>query len=318
MGDSASDTLRDVLVSAWAPANTRIPKTTSAGIEHIVHFLAHPQIDGAHEWPIAVEISKIMDPPNNENQVIHPRFTEVHHKYTITCRYRVRNINETLFDQSFEDIEDMCVEVVRILQTQYDPQSDTGAFFQCRYNWANQDNLKGEKPELKRVLSFDLVHIQSRSSTTFQGYGGVLAFDTSATTADSKPGADYEYTEAFNVEISEGTETIEALGKDTANGFRVPKLGSGAFRGRFRAQIYLKSGDIGSTADKLNKIYILQANGEHAEVVFLHDTGNTASSTLTQTSYVKITNITKTTTDEELVKMTIEGRLTKPSVFAVA
>ena len=323
MGDFGADTLRDTLESGWAPANTRIPKTESAGIEQIVHFLAHPQIKGAHEWPIAIEIRKILDPqvPDNENQVVHPRFTEVRHRFTITCRYRVRNTDETLFDQAEQDIEDMCVEVVRILKTVYNPLAGTGAFFTARYNWRNADNLTDVKAELIRILDFELTELQSQSTEVFRGYGGVLTFDVSeSANMDSAPGGDYIYTEAHRVRIREGTTVTEALSKDTTTGIRVPRLGAGVFRGTFQADIYAKKSDIGSTDEKLDKIYLLQANGQHIEAAFLHATDNTEGTpvTLSQTSYVKVTSMMKIASDEKLVGFNVEGRLTKPSTFATA
>lgn len=323
MGDFAADTLRDTIVAAWAPANTRIPKAVDTGIEQIVHFLAHPQIEGAHEWPIALEIAKILDPqvPDNENQTVHPRFSEVTHRFSITCRYRVRNIDETLFDQAQQDIEDMCVETVRILKTVYDPLAGTGAFFTARYTWSNQDVLGKIKPELIRTLDFELTEIQSQSTEVFRGFGGVLTFDLSlSSNMNSAPGGDYIYTEAYNVRIREGTSVTESLTKDTVNGIRVPILGSGRFRGTFNANIYAKKSDIGTTDEKLDKIYLLQANGQHIEAAFLHAVDNTEGSpvTLSHTSFVKVTSMEKITSDEALVGFNVEGRLIKPSTWATA
>jgi len=324
LGNFASDTLRDTLFAAWNPANTRIPKAASAGIEHYCHILAHPQIVGAHEWPIAIEVAKIMDPqvPDNENNIVHPLFSLASHKFTIICRYRVRNIDETLFDQAHQDIEDMCVEVVRILKTVYDPQSGSATFFTAQYDWRNLDNMSGTKQELVRVLNFTLSEIQSQSDEVFRGNTGVLTFDVSETSNmdDITPGSDYIYTEASEVRIREGTSVTEALGKDTANGARVPRLGAGRFRGTFNAVIFAKKSDIGVNPSSLDRIYILQANGQHIEAAFLHATANTEGTpvTLSQTSYVKVTSMMKIATTGDLVSFNVEGRLIKPSTFAVA
>ena len=135
---------------------------------------------------------------------------------------------------------------------------------------------------------------------------------------DSAPGGDVIYTAAEKVRIGEGYTVTEALGKDTANGQRVPKLGAGRFRGNFYGEIYADADDIGSTAEKLNQIYLLQANGQHIEATFLHATTNQTPSTLTQTSFVKVTYMEKDTSDEAIVRFRVTGRLIKPSTMAVA
>ena len=323
MGDFASDTLRDTLFAVWAPANTRIPKAESAGIEHYCHILAHPQIVGAHEWPIAIEIAKIMDPavPDNENQVVHPLFTEVTHKFVISCRRRVGNIDETLFDQAQEDIEDMCVEVVRILKTVYNPLAGTGAFFTARYDWRNNDNFEGVKQELIRTLTFELKEIQSKSTEVFRGNTGVLVFDISATTTDSKPGTDYTYSEAYNVTVSQGYDVVPEIIYDGTSDVGVPVYFSGSFSGSFTADMFAKKSDLNSSTDEaLDLIYRLQTNRELAKVVFLHTVSNTEGtpSTFTDSIPLHITNITKTSTIENLVKFTITATITDPTTYTVS
>jgi len=328
MGDFASDTLRDTLFAGWNPSNTRIPKAESSGIENYVHILAHPQIIGSHEWPIAIEVEKILDPqvPDNEIQTVHPLFTEVEHKFTVTCRIRVSGIDETLFDQGQQDIEDMCVEVVRLLKTVYNPLAGTGAFFTARYDWRNNDNFEGVKQELVRTLTFVLKEIQSQSTEVFRGNTGVLIFDTSASTADSKPGADYTYTEVFNVSINQGYDVVSELVYGVSGStVGVPIYFSGEFSGTFTADLYAKKSDFDeSTTDSLDNIYKLQANaslaGELAEVVFLHKVTNTEGTpvTLTDSIPLLITDIKKETTIENLVRFTITARISSPTTYTVA
>lgn len=328
MGDFAADTLRDTLFSGWAPSNTRIPKAESAGIEHYCHILAHPQIVGAHEWPIAIEVAKILDPqvPDNENQTVHTLFTEVTHRFTITCRRRVNNIDETLFDQAQQDIEDMCVEVVRILKTVYNPLSGTGAFFTARYDWINNDNLEVVKQELIRKLTFELKEIQSQSTEVFRGNTGVLVFDDSATTADSKPGSDYTYTEVFNVSVSDqGYDVIPELIYSGTAAKGVPIYFSGEFSGSFSADTFVKKSDIdNSTIESLDNIYKLQSNsplaGEFPLVTFLHSVDNTEGTPVTFTESIPLIgiHISKDTSIANLVKFTITATISAPTAYTVA
>ena len=120
--------------------------------------------------------------------------------------------------------------------------------------------------------------------------------------------------------IREGTSVTEHMNHDTANGIRVPKLGAGRFRGFFSAKIFAKKSDIGSTAEKLDEIYILQSNGQHIEAAFLQTNTNTegSPSTLSTTSYVKVTEMEQISSDVALVGFNVSGRLIKPSTRAVA
>lgn len=323
MGDFASDTLRDTIEAGWAPSNTRIPKATSSGIEQIVHFLAHPQIEGAHEWPLAVEIQGILDPqvPDNENQVVHPHFTINNHNFSVSCVYRLRNINEALWDQAEQDIEDMCVETLRILKTVYNPQAGTGAFFNVRYDWKNDDDLTKRKQILRRTLIFSLSEVQSDSTEVFRGNTQILVLDTSASTADSKPAGDYTYTEVTTTDSNQGYDTIPELISGGTAGQGIPVYFSGEFSGEFTGEMFIKKSDINaSTIDSLDNIYKLQTSGEHAIIFLLNSVDNTEGTPVTFTESIPliVTNIRKNITDEDLARYTLTARITEPTAYTVA
>jgi len=288
-------------------------------MKEVVQFYAHPQIVG-NEWSKAVEVQKI-NTPALENELEFPSFSTIQDTFLIKCRYRLKGSNETQYDEAEKDIEDMTEEVRRIVKTVYSPQAGNGVFHRTSWAWRIEDDLNASKPELIRTLRLTLFNIISKSDEVFTGLSGILTFDVSeSANMDSAPGGDYIYTEAEQVSIREGTSVTEHINQDTANGIGVPKLGAGRFRGFFNARIFAKKSDIGSTAEKLDKIYILQANGQHIEAAFLQTNTNTEGTpaTLSTTSYVKVTEMEQIASDVALVGFNISGRLIKPTTRAVA
>ena len=312
-----ADTIRDQLFGAWSLLDpvAKLGDQT-LGFEPVIH-LAHPQVVGS-ERTKTVEVRKLTP---LENIIRHPRFEEASDTFEITVRYDLPGVGGQLWDSAESAIEDMEEEVLRIMNQIHNPFDGSGGFFRVIQNWRYADDLDTETPSLKRILLFTITKIRSDEPQVFEGFGGVLTFSSSLTTnADSPPGADYIYTEAHRVRIREGHEVIEHLTKETANGARVPKLASGPYRGFFNADIFAKKDDIGATAEKLNQIFLLQANDEHIDVVFLHANTNTeaTTATLTQTSFVKIVEMQKVSEDEQLLGFNVSGRLIKPSTYAVS
>jgi hypothetical protein len=319
MGDFGADTLRDSIVSGWTFTSTqRISKTVTASMTEVVQFFAHPQL--LTPYTKAVEVKKI-DPPENENVTTHPDFEEVNDFFEVSCRYRLDGTDEVLYDQAEQDIEDMCIEVVRIIKTVYNPLDGTGNYFRMQRTWVNRDSLDGTKPELVRTLRLSLTTLVGKSSETFRGFGGVLQLDTSASTADSKPAADHTYAAVHNVDWHEGFGVQGVVTNDTANGIGVPVLFRGRFGGTIRFESQATKDDINtSTIEAFDNIYKTQSAGELAEVVLLHATTNTEGSpiTLTMSTNVMITDMRKVQDDEDLVKFIVSGTVTKPSTATVA
>jgi hypothetical protein len=233
----------------------------------------------------------------------------------------VTDVKPDTYSVALDNVEKMGTEVQRIIALTYSPADEQGTFFTSTSFWTKQDHLEGAQPELIRRWSFQLTKIISTESTVFTGFGGVLTFDLSASdNMDDPPGGDYIYAESNAVRINEGFGTIPYLTKDKFNGSGVPVLKRGTFRGKFTASVFAKKADFNSTAEKLNRVYLMQTNGQHIEAVFLHANKSlqTTPSTLTSQSFVKITSMEKVTDNEILVSIDITGDLFKPSAYTVA
>ena len=155
----------------------------------------------------------------------------------------------------------------------------------------------------------------------YRGYGGVLTFDTSGSTADSKPAGDYIYTEAHHVSISEGNQQTSRVTRLSSAGQGIAIRYRGKFGGSFRADIFAKKSDVDETTiDSLDNIYKAQANGELATCVFFHANDNTESSpsTMTTTTTVNITQMNKVSDDEQLVVFHVTGDIISPTTYGVA
>ncbi len=322
MGDFGADTLRDSIEAGWSFTTGRISKTATATMKETVQFFAHNQLRGAGEYSKAIEVTKILDPQtsDDENVVTHERWREVRHVFTITVRYRILSIEEVLWDQAEQDIEDMCKEVIRIIKTVYDPPTSTGTFLSSDFEWRNDDDMATSQQDAKRVLTFTLTELVSRSQEVFRGYGGVLTFDRSASTADSLPGSDFIYTEAHHVSISEGNQQTSRVTRLSSAGQGIAIRYRGKFGGSFRADIYAKKSDVDeSTIDSLDNIYKAQNNGELATCVFFHANENTEGTTvtLTTTTTVNITEMNIVSDDEQLVVYHVTGDIISPTTSAV-
>jgi hypothetical protein len=169
-------------------------------------------------------------------------------------------------------------------------------------------------------MTLRLTAVVSEDPAVFRGFGGVLVFDTSASIGDSKPAQDYTYEAVFNVRLEEGFATIPVLTNDATRGVGVPTQVRGIFSGRFSAEMYAKRQDLdGGTIDKLDNIYKVQTNGELPTIVFLHAHTNTESPprTMTSTTIVKVTRMTRYELDEGLVTFNVQGTVLQPTTYLI-
>ncbi len=278
---SSAEILRNALSDNWSLSDplAKVPISPVTGVQY-VYFFDRAQIV-KNEKAKALVVEKIVH-EGDENRVVHPKFIEQADIYEITLYLRVTSVNPDQFDVWLLNMDNMAEETLRILKTIYDPTTTTGVFFQTRGVWENQDvYVKGAQPELRRKLRFTLTRIVSTDDEVFLGYGGVLVFDTSASTGDSLPSTDYTFTQVKNAKLREGFQQIPTLTKDTTtNGVGVPFLDRGLFSGTFFAIMYAKKSDIlGTTTEKLQNIYKTQTAstliGQQADVVFLQSATNT-------------------------------------------
>lgn len=315
----AADTLRDTIETNWGLSG-ELSKTATGTMKETVKFYAWPQIEGTH-FTKAVEVIKTNE-EQDENVTAHPQFNEISDTYIINCRIRLTDVQFTTRDTIEGQIEDMAAEVVRILKTVYQPSSSTGAFFAAKRGWEINDSYKSEQPELIRTLRFTLTKITSNETEVFQtGFGGVLVFDTSASTGDSKPVSDYTYAEVYNTEFEEGSPVVGIMTRNSSSSTGEQVWFREKFQGLFIGEMMAKKSDMNTaTLESLDNIYKAQASGELGTVVLLGSMDNTEGSPATLTMSIKmhIINMKLMGRAEDLVRIRMTGRIIERSTWTVA
>jgi len=312
---SEAQTIKELLFDNWGLTG-ELSKTVVGDMNEVVNFLDRDQVPG-NKYAKAITVQKIND-LGNENIVEHPKFFEQSDTFEVTCFMQVPDAAADNFSVWIDLMQQMTGEVVRILKTVYSPSSDTGEFFRSNTAWTKDDTFITDDAMLVRTLRFTLTRIVATSTEVFLGYGGVLAFDTSASTGDNLPVSDYFYTEVQRVQTVQGWRNIPYVTTDAPGTTAIPIYYRGAFSGQFSCQMFLKKSDITpGTLNSLSQIYLPQNNGELGTVVFLHDTSNTETIpvTLTETIFVNITSVDKISETEELVKFFLRGNLTTNSTY---
>jgi len=311
-----ADSLRDTLYSNWALSAPLAKSGTSGAKGQPVYFYAHTQIP-AKESRKAIIVKKTSP---LESVISHPKFDEVSDIFEITCYYVNQGGSLETYDVSESNIEDMEDEVLRILKTVYNPLTGTGTFYRSNQVWQNRDDLTQLQPVLQRVLTFTLTKVRSGLTTVFKGYGGVLAFDTSASQGNSLPASDYTYTEAFDVNWTGGYRQIEEPIDENPNGEHIPAFYTSRYDGRFNCVMSLKKADIGSGTHQLPTIGGIMTNGEVPEAVFLWAITDTEGTPATLTSSIKVRIISQEpmTNLEDIGKIRIIGRIITPPVLVLS
>lgn len=316
---SQATEIRDLIEAEWSLTG-RLSKTPADNMKEIVRFFDRAQVEG-NEWTKAVVVKKIND-EMDEDREIAPTYIQTTDKYEIEMHYRVVDVQEISYSEALSDVEEMARETQRIIKTVYDPVNAIGPYMMASYSWDEVDHRDSNQPELIRILYLSLAVMESDSEEVYSGFNATLVMDAGDTIGDNPPAGDWEYSEVFQVNISEGFETIPYLTKDITNGRGVPYFSRGLFRGELTFLTQAKRSDIeGTTTDKLSQIYKMQEQspqiGQHAKAVLLHSNINTESpvSTMTTKSFVKVTQVEKISEVTDLLKYRVTGTLYKPSEY---
>jgi len=307
----AADTLRDILFANWNLTGD-LAKVESDNMKEIVQFFAYPQIAG-NEVSKAITVQKI-NAETDENVITHPTFTEIQDIYEVTIYYRTTDVQIFSRDEAFSNIESMATEILRILDTVYDPSSGIGIYYQVQRNWTREDDYNTAQPDMRRRLRFMLTTIESENDEVFTGVNSLLVYDRSQGTG-IQPGADYIYTEINDVKSAGGFNLIKRLTRQNPG---IAKRATGLYTGTYDFETMAKESDItGSTTNLIDELGTLLNNGEVAEVFLIKKTTNKDGRTMNHTTRMQIIDTQCLFTREDLAKFKLRGEVIAPPVFTV-
>jgi len=315
---SEAQTIKDLLFNNWTLTG-ELSKVVVGDMDEVVNFYDRGQIPG-NKKAKAVTIQKI-NKLGNENITEHPKFFEQSDIFEVTCILQIPDGADDRFTVWIDLMQQMTSEVIRILKTVYSPSSTTGEFFRTAANWTKDNTFFPDDAMLVRTLRFTLTRIVATTTEVFLGYGGILVFDTSASSGDALPASDYIYTEVQRVQVVQGWRNIPYITTDSPFETAIPTYFRGAFSGQFTCQMFLKKSDIlPGTLNSLEQIFRPQDNGELGTATFLQKNSNTETIPiqLTESIPVNVTSIDKISETEELVKFFLRGNLTQPSTYAIS
>ncbi len=314
---SEAQTIKELLFNNWSLTG-ELSNVVVGDMNQVVNFFNRGQIPG-NKKSKAIVVQKIND-LGNENIIEHPKFFEQSDTFEISCFLQVPTAADDIFSVWIDLIQQMTGEVTRILKTVFSPSSTTGEFFRTNTAWTKDDTFAPDDAMLGRTLRFTLTRIVATTEEVFLGYGGVLAFDTSASSGDALPISDFIYTEVQRVQTVQGWRNIPYITTDSPGTIAIPIYYRGAFSGQFSCQMFLKKSDIAlGTLNSLSQIFLPQSNGELGTAVFLQNNENTETIPvlLIESIPVNITSIDKISETEELVTIALRGNLTTSSTYQI-
>ncbi|GAG17557.1 unnamed protein product, partial [marine sediment metagenome] len=225
----------------------------------------YAQYEGRRRYP-SCEIETVQPESTNETK----KSTETTVAFEI--RYFVRNLGI----RTDEIASQKLVEDVIMAQMESMTLQDHKVVFESKTWKREQVNKAPSHPAY--TVSILRVTIRQVTTTTATA-DGTLKFILAGSTVDSAPAGDYTYTNVFNVDLKVGYRDIE----EGHVGTNLIKHFAGHITGNFIASIMVKSGDLGTTGDKLNKMPKLTTLGEKPVYQFEYANLTSDSSTITNT-----------------------------------
>lgn len=145
-----------------------------------------------------------------------------------------------------------------------------------------------------------------------------LIFDVSVTSGvNNEPLENYTYTNVYDVDISSGYREILEPVTDNPDGLNIPLHYSGVFDGRIIFNVPVKNSDLGSTGDKLNKLEILNSNGEKGVIglTFTDKTMDSTPLTLREVILCRVESVQRLYHHADQTVFRVIGRIIKPTTI---
>ena len=314
-----ADTLLQIFKANWSLSEAKVVlegTANAAGKIRPIKIFAHEQIQDK----IATKSIEVIKQSPLITRDVDEFLTTETDEFLIRGYYKLQGTSKDPWDISESDMEDIEVEIERILGVTYNPQNGTNVFFTISYNWQNKDSINVKQdPIIVRELRIRLTRIFSRATTVFDSFQRGVIFDLSASSnMNTPPAGDFNYTEVFNVAMNEGFRDKEVQVTDHEDGPGIPLFYAGGFSGIITMDANFRSNDVGGTTDKINQMHLRQTNGEKAEIALVRTYTNNNSQTITLTTIVRVEQIKLTEPKSNLLNWQILGKIIKPTTMVVS
>ena len=250
--------------------------------------------------------------PSCEVSTIQPESTTETKKSTeYTVGFEIKYFTRGLGVRTDEVATQATVEAVIMTQMESLVLQDHKIIFESK-TWSRQQINKepGHPAYLISVLRITIRQITATTAVV----DGTLAFQKIGSTVDNAPGANFTYTNVYDVDFDVGYRTIE----EGVVGSNIPLKFAGHLQGSFICNILVNSTDLGTTGDKLNKMPLLNTNGEKQKYKFIYTNKTNNSSTITNTFTCEPTSVKMVYSTREGVVYKLIAKLISDNVVTIS
>lgn len=223
--------------------------------------------------------------PSCEVEVVQPESTNETKKSTeTTVSFEIRYFVRNLGSRSDEIASQKLVEDVIIAQMESMTLQDHKVVFESKtWKRSQVDKSPGHPSYTVSILRVTVRQI----TTTTAIADGTLTFILANSNVANPPGANYTYTNVFNVDLKVGYRDIEEGITDS----NIPIHFAGHLSGNFICSIMVNSTDVGSTGEKLDEMTKLLSTGEKPTYQFTYVNKTADSSTITNTFTCEVDSV---------------------------
>ncbi len=215
--------------------------------------------------------------PSCEIETVQPESTTETKKSTeISTSYVIRYFVRNLGVRTDEIASQKLVEDVIMVQIESMVLQDHKVVLESK-TWKRETINKTPNHPAYTVSTLTITVRQI--TTTTATADGILTFILIGSTVDNPPGGNFTYTNVFDVDLKSGYRDIE----EGHSGSHIPVHFAGHLQGSFIASIMVKTADLGTTGDKLNKMPRLTSIGNRPIYKFTYVNKTSDEGTITNT-----------------------------------
>lgn len=200
--------------------------------------------------------------PSCEIIMVQPESTtETAKETSVNIGFEIRIFTKNLGIRTDEVATQKSVEDVILAQIESFTLQDHKVVLESK-QWSRQQVSKSPRHPSYQLSVLKITVRQVKTATISPT--GSLSFRYLNSSVDSNPGANYTYSNVFDVDYTVGYNDVE----ESFVNNRIKRSFTGDLRGNFICSIMVNSADLGSTGDKLNQMPLVRSTGEKGIIEF--------------------------------------------------